>query len=68
MNLVEQIDIEIAKLQRVRSILTSDVFQPRSQSTAPTTTTKKRVFSAASRAKMAAAQKARWAAKKAASR
>jgi hypothetical protein len=67
--IIAQLDSEIARLERVKSILSGSTStttikakrgpKPR---TAPTpTTTKKRILSPEARARIAAAQKARWA-------
>ena len=65
------IDAEIAKLQRVRSLIADTeaiakrtVGRPKGAKAAAKTKTKKRVLSAEARARIAAAQKKRWAAKK----
>jgi hypothetical protein len=54
-NILQQIDSEIGKLTQARNLLVG------LNGSTGSTATGKRVFSAASRRKMAAAQKARWA-------
>lgn len=55
-NLLSEIDFEIARLQHARALLAGKVKQPR----------KKRILSPEARARIAAAQKRRWAKQKAA--
>jgi hypothetical protein len=67
-NILAAIDEEIARLQKVRSLLStnSGVTVPRKRGRKPGATVKKtkRVLSPEARAKIAAAQKRRWAAQK----
>jgi hypothetical protein len=58
--IIGQIDAEIAKLQKVRSVLAGGT-GPVKEAKAPKKLGKRRGLSAEGRAKIAAAQKARWA-------
>ena len=57
--IISALDAEIARLQQVRSLLngTATKYNPAKKSVSP----KKRTMSAAARARISAAQKARWA-------
>jgi hypothetical protein len=63
--ILNELDLQIARLQQVRAILANDSTKP-SKKQAPTTKakSKKRVLSAEARARIAAAQRKRWAAQK----
>jgi hypothetical protein len=67
--IIEQLDIEISNLQQARALLSNVATKKgpgRPKSTQPRVTKpKKRTMSAEGRAKIAAAQKARWATAKA---
>ena len=61
---VEQVDMEIAKLQRIRELLVGDSVPARRRRGVTRTTTRtgpKRIISEAARKKISEAQKARWA-------
>jgi hypothetical protein len=65
--LLAEIDAEIARLQQARALLNGKEVKRQPGRPAKKTTAKKRTMSAEGRARIAAAQKARWAnAKKAA--
>jgi hypothetical protein len=66
--IIQSIDAEIARLEQARELLNDHVGAPlkRGQTASPTTATitrprKRKMISAEGRAKIAAAQKARWA-------
>jgi hypothetical protein len=60
--ILAQIDAEIARMEQVKSILLNGAPKPgRKFATAKAPTAKKRVLSPEARARIAAAQKARWA-------
>ncbi len=64
--IIAQIDTEIARLQQVKGILSGTTTKaergrPKKASAATPVVAKKRTLSAEARAKIAAAQKARWA-------
>jgi hypothetical protein len=59
--ILAQIDAEIGRLQQVRAILTGTDTNGRKNKTAAKSAPKKRQLSPEARARIAAAQKARWA-------
>jgi hypothetical protein len=70
-SVVAQIDQEISRLQQVRALLTQNSVAPRRgrpRVSAAATPTKRHTMSAEGRARIAAAQKKRWAKQKAAPR
>ena len=65
-SILEQIDAEIARLRKVRNLLAASATFDGSTERLTKRAMKKRKLSAEARAKIAAAQKRRWAAQKAA--
>lgn len=65
MDLISSIDAEIARLQQARTILAGlDAFSPKANAPAAKPRPKKRQMSAEARARIAEAQRKRWAAQK----
>jgi hypothetical protein len=63
-NVLSEIDTEIARLEQVRNLLTDTGARKLAKTSAAKGRGKKRTLSAEGRARIAAAQKKRWAAKK----
>jgi len=61
-DVLSQIDFEISRLQQARQLIAGS--NPGSDRATPKTVRKKRTISAAGRARIAAAQRARWAKRK----